>query len=181
MKQTNVSLSDAAAILMNALPKGVLLTSAADGVDNTMTIGWGAIGVDWSEPIFIAFVREGRYTRELLDKNPEFTVNIPGPDTARALIGKAGTQTGRGASKIDDLGLTRVDSTKVSVPSLKEFPLTIECRLEYRQPQDLSLLPEEMVAKFYPQDVGSENCGANKDAHVAYYGRIEAITLLQDD
>ena len=47
-------------------PAGILLTTAADGKVNTMTIGWGTIGVDWSRPVFIAYVRESRYTKEML-------------------------------------------------------------------------------------------------------------------
>ena len=27
--------------------------------------------------MFVIYIREGRFTREQLDKNPEFTVNIP--------------------------------------------------------------------------------------------------------
>ena len=46
-------------------PAGILLTTAADGKVNTMTIGWGTIGVDWSRPVFIAYVRESRYTKQL--------------------------------------------------------------------------------------------------------------------
>ena len=28
-----------------------------------MTIGWGGIGVEWGKPVFIAYVRESRYTK----------------------------------------------------------------------------------------------------------------------
>ena len=67
---------DHAREILESLPGGLLLTTAHDGTVNTMTIGWGALGTDWNKPVFITLVRESRFTRELLDKNPEFTVNI---------------------------------------------------------------------------------------------------------
>ena len=72
-----IELWDQAGYILDQVGKGVLMTTAVDGEVNTMTIGWGTIGIQWRKPIFIAFVRESRYTKELLDKNPEFTINIP--------------------------------------------------------------------------------------------------------
>ena len=57
--------------ILTALPNGgVLLTSRGMGRVNTMTIGWGTIGIEWGLPVFVAYVREGRFTRELLDAVP---------------------------------------------------------------------------------------------------------------
>ena len=68
-----VSPFDYAGTIAKALkPDGVLLTAKADGQVNTMTIGWGTIGIQWGKPIFIAFVRGCRHTKGMLDKNPEF-------------------------------------------------------------------------------------------------------------
>ena len=55
-----------------AMPKGILLTTKANGKVNTMAIGWGTMGVQWKKPIFIVFVRQSRHTKSLLDKNPVF-------------------------------------------------------------------------------------------------------------
>ena len=60
--------------ILENVGKGVLMTTAADGKVNTMTIGWGTLGIQWKKPIFIAFVRQSRYTKELLDKNPDIDV-----------------------------------------------------------------------------------------------------------
>ena len=57
--------------------KGILLTTKADGQVNTMTIGWGTLGIQWGKPIFIVFVRESRHTKAMLEKNGEFTINVP--------------------------------------------------------------------------------------------------------
>ena len=72
-----INVWDYAGEIIEKIGEGVLLTTKADGQVNTMTIGWGTIGIQWRKPIFIAFVRQSRLTKELLDKNLEFTVNVP--------------------------------------------------------------------------------------------------------
>ena len=50
--------------IMEQLPKGILLTTKANDKVNTMTIGWGALCIQWGKPIFIAYVRKSRYTKQ---------------------------------------------------------------------------------------------------------------------
>ncbi len=63
--------------ITEALKKGVFLTTKVGNKVNSMVIEWGHIGRIWNRPVFVAYIRVNRYTRELLDQNPEFTVNIP--------------------------------------------------------------------------------------------------------
>ena len=126
-----IEVFDYAATILNAVKKGVLLTTKANGKVNTMSISWGALGIEWNKPIFTTYVREGRYTRELLDANGEFTVNVPLEGSDASLIGKCGTVSGRDVDKIAANGLTLVDGEAVSVPGIKEYPLTLECRVTY--------------------------------------------------
>lgn len=149
--------------ITEALPKGILLTSAADGMVNTMTIGWGALGEDWNKPVFLAVVRESRLTRELLDKNPEFTVNVPYGEFDRRILGFCGSNSGRDTDKIKALGLTLVKSEIVSVPGIKELPLTLECKVVCRQKQEPQFINEAYRSAFYP---------APEDAHIMYFGEI---------
>ncbi|MCI9442919.1 MAG: hypothetical protein HFH15_17340 [Ruminococcus sp.] len=41
----------------------------------------------------------------------------------------------------------------ISVPGIKEYPLTLECRILYSQKQELEKLPDDIREKMYPQDV----------------------------
>ena len=43
--------------ITEAIPRGVLLTTKRGETVNTMTIGWGMLGIEWSLPVFIAFIR----------------------------------------------------------------------------------------------------------------------------
>ena len=78
---------DYAGLICKEMKKGILLTTKADDKVNTMTIGWGKIGIEWGKPIFIAYVRESRYTHRMLERNGEFTVNTPMGDVDRKILG----------------------------------------------------------------------------------------------
>lgn len=160
--------------IMEQLGKGVLLTTKADGKVNTMTVGWGALCIEWGKPIFIAYVRKSRYTKELLDKNLEFTVNIPFGEYDRSVLGICGTCSGRDTDKIGQLGLTLEEPLTVSVPAIRQLPLTLECKVIYRQAQDLKAIDPESDARFYAK--GTPNEG---DYHTAYYGEITAAYIVK--
>ena len=164
--------------ILTAVDKGVLLTSAANGKVNTMTISWGMLGVEWARPVFVTFVREGRFTRTLLDETGEFTIGIPGEGFDRKVLGRAGSVTGRDVDKISELGLHTVKSQVVSVPAIAEAAVILECRVVYRQPQDRNALPADFIDRFYPQDVPSTNCLGNRDVHIAYYGEVVAAYTM---
>ena len=166
---------DYAGHICKAMKKGILLTTKAGDTVNTMTIGWGKIGIEWNKPIFIAYVRETRYTKQLLNESGEFTVNIPVGEADSKILGYCGSKSGRDTDKIRDLGLTTVDSDVVQAPGIRELPLTLECKVIYRQKQDLSSLPQAVTDRFYPV-VGEDGF---RDYHIAYYGEIVNAYLIE--
>jgi flavin reductase (DIM6/NTAB) family NADH-FMN oxidoreductase RutF len=174
-----IEVFDYAKEIVSAIPKGVLLTTKNDSKVDSMTIGWGTLGVEWALPIFTVFVREGRFTREQLDASMEFTINVPYGDFDKKILGYCGTKSGRDTDKASDLGLTLIDSEVVKAPGIKELPLTLECKVLYRQMQDRNAIPEFIREKMYPEDVDSSNPGANRDYHIAYYGQIMKAYIIQ--
>lgn len=174
-----INVMDYATEIMQALPKGILLTTKQGDKVNSMTIGWGMLGIEWGKPIFITVVRENRFSRELLDANGEFTINIPVGDFDKNITGFCGSKSGRNLDKISELNLTLEAPECISVPGIKELPLTLECKLMYRQAQDPAFMSEETKAKHYPQDVPSDACLANKDYHIAYYGEIVNAYIIE--
>lgn len=151
------------------------MTTKADDKVNSMTFAWGALGIEWSKPIFTVFVGENRFTKLQLEKNPEFTINIPYGVFDKKILGICGTKSGGEIDKIKELNLTLETSNTISVPGIKELPLTLECRVIYKQKQDEHEITEEHKNKFYPQDVD----GANKDFHTAYYGEILSAYIIE--
>ena len=174
MKQ-EINAFDYAGQLCQALPGGVLLTTKRGEEVDTMTIGWGHIGIEWGKPIFVAYVRESRYTHEMIEATNEFTVNIPYGNVDKHILGYCGTKSGRDVNKIQDLGLTLVDSDHVAAPGIKELPITLECKVIYKQLQDISAIPQNIQDRYYPADAQEK-----QDIHYAYYGEIVGAYLIQD-
>ena len=170
---------DYASDIMKGLKSGVLLTTKADDRVNSMTISWGQMGIEWGKNIFTTYVRVNRFTKSLLDKNPEFTINIPVGDFDKKILAICGTKSGKDMDKIKELKLTLEEANKISVPGIKELPLTLECKVIYSKLQDVSDLAEDLKNKFYPQDVDSSFYGANKDYHIMYYGEIVDAYIIE--
>ena len=174
-----IEVFDYANDILKAVKTGVLLTTKADDKVNTMTISWGTLGIEWGKTIFTVFVRENRFTKSQLDKNPEFTINVPVGDFNKKILGVCGSKSGRDIDKIKELNLTLVEGSQVSVPAIKELPLTLECKVIYRQTQVLSEIPTDIQNSCYPQDVPSTFPMANKDVHIAFYGQIVDAYILE--
>lgn len=179
MKKT-IEAFDYAGHICKSMKKGILLTTKYGEKVNTMTIGWGKIGIEWGKPIFIAYVRESRYTRKMLELNGEFTVNVPYGDVDTKILGYCGTKSGRDTDKITELGLTLEDPLSISVPGIRELPLTLECKVIYKQQQDLSAIPTDLLECYYPQNGDNSYHGSNRDYHIAFYGEIVNAYLIQD-
>lgn len=174
----NIDAFDYTGHICKSMKKGILLTTKSHGKVNTMTIGWGKIGIEWNRPVFIAYVRESRYTKTMLEASGEFTVNVPYGALDSSILGYCGKKSGVDTDKIADLGLTLVDSDIVSAPGILELPLTLECKVIYKQKQDLTQLPQEIIDRFYPA-VGEDGF---RDPHIAYYGEIvNAYLIAQED
>ena len=179
MTKRRVDVTDYANVITKALPQGILLTTKGSKV-NSMVIGWGTLGTNWGKPVFAVYVREGRFTRRQLAENPEFTISVPLGEFDHRIIAVCGGKSGRNTDKVQEAGLTLVDAEKISVPAVKEFPITLECRVIYEQKQEFSALGEEINKMFYPQDVDGTNVGANQDPHVTFYGEIVDAYIIED-
>ena len=68
MKKRKISITECADTITESLKKGVFLTTKAGDKVNSMVIGWGHIGRIWERPVFITYVRDCRYTYEMLEK-----------------------------------------------------------------------------------------------------------------
>lgn len=170
-----INVWDYAGQILAGVEKGALLTTKAGAEVNTMTIGWGHLGVEWSKPVFVVYVRQSRHTKGLLDKAGEFTVNIPAGPVDKKILGICGTRSGRDMDKFKELGLTQIAGQTVSAPAIGELPLTLECKVIYRQDQDLAALKPAYREHSYPAGTAEEN-----NFHTAYYGEITAAYILED-
>lgn len=160
--------------ILEGVSKGALVTVNADGKANPMTIGWGTLGIEWGKPIFTVFVRKSRYTKEFLDKNREFTVNIALGDPDKNIISVCGTRSGRELDKVSFLGLTPEEAQTVAAPGFREMPLTLECKVIYQQDQDPAAIDPDCDSRYYAKGTANEG-----DYHTAYYGLITGAYIIE--
>ena len=164
-----VNAFDHAGEICKAMPQGILMTTKVGDKVNTMTIGWGTMGIQWGKPVFIAFVRDSRHTMEMLNEVGEFTINVPVDTIDKKILGYCGTKSGRDTDKITDMGLTLEAPEVISVPGIKELPLTLECKVIYRQRQENDKIPADLFDRYYPAG----------DYHTAFYGEIVSAYVIE--
>ena len=170
----NIDVWQYAPVILQELGKGVLVTAGSGKKANPMTIGWGTLGIQWGKPIFTVFIRESRHTKALLDETPEFTVNIPYGQEVKEILKVCGTKSGRDINKFEALGLTPETSETVSVPGIRQLPLTLECKIIYQQKQDAAAIAPENLQRYYAPGTANEG-----DIHTAYYGQITAAYIIE--
>lgn len=157
-----IPLSEAAPLLEKQMAEGgVFMCTAAGGVQNVLTIGWGGLNVFFGHPCILAPVRESRHSFTLLAQNPAFTLSVPLHDM-RAQLAFAGSRSGRDVNKFEGHGLTAAPAQAVNVPIVAECELQLECEPMGRVAFQADQLPGDVLARFYP----------TQDMHTLFLGRI---------
>lgn len=101
-----------------------LLTAGNKQESNTMTISWGGVGVLWGKNVVYVFVRDSRYTKELIDAGDFFSLTFVS-DQYRDALNYCGSHSGRNEDKIANAGLT-VDY-RHGIPYIDEGNLVLVC------------------------------------------------------
>ena len=106
----------------------VLVTCGKGDERNIITVAWHMpISVD--PPLLGISVAHRRHSHGLIRRYREFVVNVPALDII-SKVHRCGSVSGRDVDKFSDTGLTPAESSAVSVPSIMECPVSMECRLE---------------------------------------------------
>lgn len=151
--------------IMDLIKTGAFLTTLEeDGKVNTMTIGWGNIGIVWRKPVFTALIRHSRLSHIAADKNSEFTISVPFEDMKKTLA-FCGTKSGRDFDKLKECGLKTVPSKNIKTPILDIKGVHFECKVLYKQDMDSKLFLNEKIMP---------DCYPNGDLHTFYYAEIVA-------
>ena len=94
---------------------------------NIITVAW--TGILSSDPArAYVSVRPSRHSHKILVERGEFVINLTTEALARA-TDYAGIYTGAKVDKFEKLGLTKEPSLAVAAPTIKECPLSLECRV----------------------------------------------------
>ena len=163
----NINVFEHAEEILKILSKGAFLNVAAGDDMNTMTIGWGQLGFQWGQQTFAVMVRQTRYTKELLDKNPVFTVSIPVNDGFQKALGICGSKSGRDIDKFAAADLETEAAQTVEAPIIKGCGLQIECKVVEVKTMEAAGVEAEVADKWY----------GDKNWHTYYTGVITAAYL----
>ena len=109
-------------------PLPAVMVSVGDMEEsNIITVAW--TGILSSEPprTYIS-VRKSRHSYEILKRTGEFVINLTTERLSR-ITDYAGIYTGAKVDKFKECGLTKEKSHAVSVPTIKESPVSLECRV----------------------------------------------------
>lgn len=144
------------------------LTVGKKGEMNSMTIGWGELGILWGRDRYVitVYVRKSRFTKHLMDENKTFTVEAFSDDYAEKLQ-YLGTKSGRDEDKISGSGMT-VKMMENGAPAFEEGNLILECKKIYDIEYPINRLPKDISSRWY----------GGKDAtnpSTAYVGEITAV------
>lgn len=157
--------------IVEQLKQGAFLNvKNKNGIVNTMTIAWGAMGYMWRKPVFTVMVRQSRYTHNLIENAESFTVSFPRQGQLKNELNICGTKSGQDIDKFKECNLTLQKSNKVETPVIKECDLHLECKIVYKQPMDPTFMSEEII-KVY---------GDEKDYHTLYYGEVLSCCAKED-
>ncbi len=148
--------------IMEQFPKGVFLTTKNEQEVNTMTIGWGTIGVMWNKPVFQIMIRSSRHTYDFLGLEKEFTLSIPIRQDFKQALAYCGANSGRNQDKLKECNLHILNGRKVDVPVIGGCKRYYECKV----------LAKKLVEAEDMIDTINQSYYETGDFHTIFYGEI---------
>lgn len=94
---------------------------------NILTIAWTGI-LSSDPPRTYISVRPSRHSHKILMEKKEFVINLTTEALAWA-TDYVGIYTGAKVDKFEKCKLTKIESEKVSAPTISEAPIALECRV----------------------------------------------------
>ena len=171
MRKEKIKAADYAELIEKQIKPGILLNTNGEKF-NSMVIGWGHYGILWGIETFTVYVRQSRYTKPQIDRTGEFTLSLPldgnyDPEVFRVF----GTMSGYDMDKSEYI--TQVPANVNFVPGIKEYPLTIECEVIYKQRQDPEAIDKQILRKYYSAEETKD------DHHTMYIGKIVDAYIIR--
>lgn len=118
--------------MLYPLPAVMVSVADKEGKPNIITVAWAGT-VCTNPPMVSISVRPERYSYHMIEETGEFVINLTTEELAYA-TDFCGVRSGRDLDKWKEMKLTAVPGKKVSVPSIKESPVSLECRVKQTLP-----------------------------------------------
>ena len=156
----------------------VMVSCAREGeTPNIITVAWA--GTVCSDPAMVSIsVRKERFSHRIIKDTGEFVINLVNRPLVRA-TDYCGVKSGRDVDKFQAMDLHQEMPETISAPGIEELPLTLECKVLYKQKQDVTAMPQEVVDRYYPQcEVGTPDDDM-RDLHTAYIAEIVNAYIIE--
>lgn len=142
------------------------ITTEVNGKVNTMTASWGTVGRLWEKNVVCIFVRDSRYTREMLDNSEFFSLSFFDMEKKenRMALKVFGSVSGRNEDKIEAAHF-HVNHKK-NIPFLDESNFVFLChKLSCTLISEETIFDKQVLKKFYEDG----------DYHFLYVGEIMEV------
>ena len=106
----------------------VMVTSGTFENANIMTVAWTGI-INTNPAMCYISVRPERYSHNIIKENGEFAINLTTRQLAYA-TDWCGVKSGRDVDKFKEMKLTKEKANIISVPLIKESPVSVECKVK---------------------------------------------------
>ena len=126
-----------------------------------MLVTWGGFGVLWRKPVVTVYIRQSRYTKEILDAQDYFTLSFL-PEVYKPQESYLGSHSGRNEDKFAGSGLHPYFPDEFSA-GVEEAHLILICRKIYTH-------------EIYERWNSGKPAGNN---HSAYLGEIVKILVKE--
>ena len=144
---------------------GAFFTVGDNSKVNTMTISWGSIGYMWRRPMFMAMIRDSRYSYEFLELGKTYTISIPFNKNKKEALDICGRYSGRNVNKKELANIKYIPSKIVKTPIVEGCEKYYECRIVLKQKIDFDNINDDIKKKFYSNNDGE---------HILFFGEILA-------
>lgn len=95
---------------------------------NIITVAWTGI-LNTNPAMCYISVRPERYSHDIIKENGEFAINLTTRELAYA-TDWCGVKSGRDVDKFKEMKLTKEKANIISVPLIKESPVSVECKVK---------------------------------------------------
>ena len=112
--------------MLNPLP-AVMVSLGDMEKSNIITVAWCG-NVCTNPPKLYISIRPERYSYNIIKETKEFVVNLANEKLAYALD-YCGVKSGKDIDKFEKLNLTKIESKYVKCPTIKEAPVSLECKV----------------------------------------------------
>ena len=114
--------------MLYPLPAVMVSLADQEGHPNIITLAW--VGTVCTNPPMVSIsVRPERYSYPILKETGEFVINLTTKELVYA-TDYCGVRSGRDVDKFKEMKLTKEKANFISVPLIKESPVSVECKVK---------------------------------------------------